>query len=43
MVAVEQEELGLSFNPALNGFLTSVPSVTQSDLHNTGRAGYSLC
>lgn len=38
MVAVEQEGSGLSFNPALNGLLTSVPSVTQSDLHNTGRA-----
>ena len=38
MVAVEQEALGLSFNPALNGLMTSVPSVTQCDLHNTGQS-----
>lgn len=43
MATVEQEGLGLSFNPALNGLLTSVPLVTQSDLHNTGRPRYSLC
>ena len=30
--------IGLSFNPALNGFLTSVPLVTWSDLHNTDPA-----
>lgn len=35
--------VGLRFNPALNGLLTSVPSVTRPDLHNTGGFYNSLC